>query len=170
MYYCFHSQNRVQIFAIQISAYLNLKFSFKDLPANVTWSVCLTPRLSHSQGNSSSNSAAAPLCSLTPRILCQPALNSQPCACPEQNMEGDTALKLSLQLLLEQQPQMLARWHRQVIRQHYIHVTHRDIPERLPMTWLRAAQFQRPKQRELRRFPLMLAYATLIHFLQSFCQ
>lgn len=62
---------------------------------------------------------------------------------------------------------VLARWPR---RQHYIRVMHRDIPERLPMMWLRAAQFQRPKQRELRRFPLMLSYATLFHFLQSFCQ
>lgn len=66
----------------------------------------------------------------------------------------------------------LARWHRKVVPQSYIHshVIYDDISDMLPLTWLKAALFQKPKQRKLGRFPLMLAYATSIHFLQKFCQ
>lgn len=66
----------------------------------------------------------------------------------------------------------LARWHRKVVLQHYIHshVMCSDISDMLPLKWLRAELFQKPKQRKPRRFPLMLRHATSIHFLQKFCQ
>jgi len=56
--------------------------------------------------------------------------------------------------------------------QRYIHshVMYDATSDIIPLTWFKAAPFQKPKKRKLKRFPLTLAYATLIHFLQSFCQ
>lgn len=75
-------------------------------------------------------------------------------------MEGNTALSFCWNNLTSSNG--LARWHRKVVALHYIHshIMYNDISDMHPLTWLKAALFQKPKQRKLRRFPLMFAYAT----------
>lgn len=63
-----------------------------------------------------------------------------------------------------------AGWCQKFVPQHYISSCIMKISDVLPLTWLKAGLFQKPKQRNLRVFPLIPACAALIHFLQTFCQ
>lgn len=154
----------MSIFAILIPVNLNLKFSLQDLAANLTWEWASHQDSSSARETpSSSTTASIPptLCSHV-SFICQPRL----CPAPQRHEPGTAAStgKISSNFFLLLVLDGTKRLYLSITLPHVSKISV------LPLTWLKAGLFQKPKQRKLREFPLILAYAALIHFLHAFCQ
>lgn len=159
------------ISAILIPVHLNLKFSLQHLPANFTWvwaSHQGSPLAGAIPGSSTTASLplSAPMCPLSASHVCVQNHRAWGGTTQQLTWHCSSYWKNFFKFLSS----FGAGWCQKVVPQHYIPSCVMKISDVLPLTWLEAGLFQKPKQRKFRGFPLILVYAALIHFLETFCQ